>query len=50
MSFFEELVYEQNDPSLGRLHVATQTRGSASLLRSLNARIGTSMCQGVVEL
>ena len=29
MSFFEELQYEQNGPSMGRLHVATQAREPA---------------------
>jgi hypothetical protein len=30
MSLLEELIDEQNDPSMGHLHVATQTRGCAS--------------------
>jgi hypothetical protein len=42
MSFFEELVYEQDGPSMAHLHVAAQTRGSALLLHSLLARVGTS--------
>ena len=45
MSFFEELQYEQNGPSMGRLHVAAQTRESAPLLRSPLVRVGTSLCQ-----
>jgi len=50
MSFLDELHYEQDGPSLARLHVAAQTRESASLLRSLAARVGTSLCQGKVKL
>ena len=38
MSFFNELINEQDDPSMGRLHVAAQTRGSASA--STICRIG----------
>ena len=43
-------VNEQDGPSLARLHVAPQTRESASLLRSAPLiaalRVGTSLCQG----
>jgi len=58
MSFFSELkrrdvirvgvacMHEQDGPSLGRLHVAVQTRESAPLLRSPAVRVGTSVCQG----
>jgi len=46
-------INEQDGPSMARLHVAAQTRESASLLRSpaLNAtaRVGTSMCQVMVQ-
>jgi hypothetical protein len=45
MSFFEELQYEQDDPSMGRLHVATHAREPATLLRSPAVRVGTSLCQ-----
>jgi len=45
MSFFSELNYEQDGPSLARLHVAAQTRESAPLLRSPPTRVGTSLCQ-----
>jgi hypothetical protein len=40
-------IHEQDGPSVGHLHVAAQTRGSAPLLRSPLARVGTSLCQGV---
>ncbi len=50
MSLFEELMYEQDSPSMGHLHVAAQTCESASLLHSLFARIGTSLCQGDLRL
>ena len=62
MSFFEELKrrnvfrvgvacsHEPDGPSMGRRHVATQTRGSAPLLRSpfrfAQARVDTSLCRG----
>ena len=49
MSFFKELNNEQDGPSMARLHVAAQTRESASLLRSPSARVGTSVCQGQVR-
>jgi len=57
MSFFEELHYEQDGPSLARLRVAAQTRESAPLLRSpspnknywTTARVGTSLCHGKVK-
>jgi len=49
MSFFAELHYEQDGLSIARLHVATQTRESASLLRSPTAHVGTSLCQGKVN-
>ena len=49
MNLFNELNYEQDGPSLARLHVAAQTRESASLLRSPLARVGTSLCQGKVK-
>jgi len=46
------LINEQDGPSKARLHVAPQTRGSASLLRPPSpnkywaaARVGTSLCQ-----
>jgi hypothetical protein len=45
MSLFTELIHEQDGPSVGRLHVAAQTRGFASLLRSLIVRVGASLCQ-----
>jgi hypothetical protein len=49
MSLFNELMNEQDGPSLGRLHVAAQTRESAPLLRSpsrmARVRAGTSLCQ-----
>ena len=45
MSLFTEFKYEQNDPSMGRLHVASQGRDPATLLRSPAARVGTSLCQ-----
>jgi hypothetical protein len=45
MSLFEELSHEQHGTSVCRLHVAAQTRESAPLLRSLVARVGTSLCQ-----
>jgi hypothetical protein len=41
--------HEQDGISLCRLHVVTQTRESAPLLRSLIARVGTSLCQGLVK-
>lgn len=44
MSFFEELKYEQDGPSMGLLHVAAQAREPAPLLRSPAARVGTSLC------
>ena len=34
-------MHEQDGPSLGRLHLAAQTRGSAPLARSPAARVGT---------
>lgn len=37
--------YEQDGPSMGHLHVATQTREPAPLLRLPTARVGTSLCQ-----
>lgn len=37
--------YEQDCPSLGHLHVATQAREPATLLRLPPARVGTSLCQ-----
>ena len=37
--------YEQDGPSLGHLHVATQAREPAPLLRLPPARVGTSLCQ-----
>ena len=37
-------VNKQDGPSLARLHVAPQTRESASLLRSAALRVGTSLC------
>jgi hypothetical protein len=40
---------EQDGPSLARLHVAAQTRESASLPRSPAARVGTSLCQVKVK-
>jgi hypothetical protein len=47
MSLFEELNHEQHGTSACRLHVASQTRESAPLLRSpsLKARtcVGTSL-------
>jgi len=43
MSLFNE--YEQDGPSMGRLHVATQGRDPATLPRSPAARVGTSLCQ-----
>jgi len=49
MSLFEKLMNEQNGPSLGRLHVAAQTRESAPLLRSPPVRVGTSLCQRSVN-
>jgi len=53
MSFLKELNYEQDGPSLARLHVAAQTRESAPLLRSLplnaSVRVGTSLCQGKLK-
>ena len=49
MNLFNELNYEQDGPFLARLHVAAQTRESASLLRSPLARVGTSLCQGKVK-
>ena len=45
MNLFNELNYEQDGPFLARLHVAAQTRESASLLRSPAACVGTSLCQ-----
>ena len=52
MSLFNELFHEQDGPSMGRLHVAAQTRESAPLLRSpsheTRARVGTSLCQSGV--
>ena len=45
MTLFEELKNEQDGPSMGRLHVATQAREPASLPRSLSVRVGTSLCQ-----
>ncbi len=58
MSFFSELNNEQDGPSLARLHVAAQTRESATLLRSpppkfiiwATTRVGTSLCQEGVKL
>jgi len=50
MNFFEKLKYEQDGPSLARLHVAAQTRESAPLLRSPAARVGTSLCQREMNL
>jgi len=38
-------IYEQDGPSMGRLHVAVQGRDPAPLLRSPAARVGTSLCQ-----
>jgi len=61
MNFFAELkrrnvirvgiacMHEQDGPSLDRLHVAAQTRGSAPLLRSPAVRAGTSLCQGSMK-
>ena len=49
MSLFNELIYEQDGPSMGRLHIAAQAREPASLLRSLAARVGTSLCQWEVN-
>ena len=46
MSFIAELKNEQDGPSKDHLHVTAQTRGSAALLHSLIARVGTSLCQG----
>lgn len=52
MNLFTELNYEQDWPSLARLHVTALTRESASLLRppplTAPARVGTSLCQGRV--
>ena len=50
MSLFKELKNEQNGPSMGRLHVATQAREPATLLRSPAVRVGTSLCQSEVNL
>ncbi len=47
------LINEQDGPSLAHLHVAPQTRESASLLRSAPLiaalRVGTSLRQGKVD-
>ena len=49
MNLFNELTHQQDGPSMGRLHVAAQTRESAPLLRSpsleTRTRVGTSLCQ-----
>ena len=37
--------YEQDGPSLGRLHGAAQTREFPPLPRSPAVRVGTSLCQ-----
>ena len=49
MSLFNELHDEQDGPSLARLHVASQGRDPATLLRSPAARVGTSLCQREIQ-
>lgn len=45
MSLLDELKYEQDGPSMDRIHVAAQAREPAPLPRLPAACVGTSLCQ-----